>query len=291
MTGLASLRPLASSGSASSSSRPDRLPDGPGARLDARGVGATLAAVPSAGAKKTSSSRSSVIEWKPCSTRAGTVKQRARLGREVLVAHAEAAAALHHEVDLLLAVRALLVLVAARAAGRGRRSAARCAAPRGSGAASGGAPRRGGRGRPACPRGRAPPPACAPRPPRAPASWCRARSRPTPAAAATRRGGCRCSRARAPPARSRRRTTSLPAARSSPRRRCARSPGSASRKNLTSASGNTAVPMSRPSSTTPPSFPISRWRATISTRTPGWTETSDEARLDLARARPRSVTS
>ena len=29
--------------------------------------------VPSAGAKKTSSSRSSVIEWKPCSTRAGTV--------------------------------------------------------------------------------------------------------------------------------------------------------------------------------------------------------------------------
>jgi hypothetical protein len=40
-------------------------------------------------------------------------QQRAGLGRVVLVAHAEAAAALHHEVHLLLAVRALLVLLAA----------------------------------------------------------------------------------------------------------------------------------------------------------------------------------
>src|SRR4029453_17378054 len=43
----------------------------------------------------------------------GDRQQRAGLGREVLVAHAEAGAALHHEVDLLLAMRALLVLLAA----------------------------------------------------------------------------------------------------------------------------------------------------------------------------------
>jgi hypothetical protein len=40
-------------------------------------------------------------------------QQRAGLGHEVLVADAEAAAAFHDQVDLLLVVRALLVLVAA----------------------------------------------------------------------------------------------------------------------------------------------------------------------------------
>jgi hypothetical protein len=48
--------------------------------------------------------------------------------------------------------------------------------------------------------------------------------------------------------------------------------------------------MSRPSSTTPPSFPSSRWRATISTRTPGWIDTSEDARL-ISRERTSAVTS
>jgi len=48
--------------------------------------------------------------------------------------------------------------------------------------------------------------------------------------------------------------------------------------------------MSRPSSTTPPSLPSSRWRVTISTRTPGCTETSEEARL-ISRERTSAVTS
>ena len=43
-------------------------------------------------------------------------------------------------------------------------------------------------------------------------------------------------------------------------RRSARMRASASRKTFTSALGNTAVPMSRPSITTPPCAPISRWR-------------------------------
>src|SRR6266849_2679395 len=43
-------------------------------------------------------------------------------------------------------------------------------------------------------------------------------------------------------------------------RRCSRMTGSASRKIFTSASGKTFVPMSRPSITTPPSIPSSRFR-------------------------------
>ncbi len=39
------------------------------------GYSGAWATVPSGGAKRTSSSRSSVIEWKPCSTRAATVKR------------------------------------------------------------------------------------------------------------------------------------------------------------------------------------------------------------------------
>ncbi len=48
--------------------------------------------------------------------------------------------------------------------------------------------------------------------------------------------------------------------------------------------------MSRPSRTTPPSRPISRCRATISTLTPGCTETSEEAR-EISRERMSAVTS
>ena len=39
------------------------------------------------------------------------------------------------------------------------------------------------------------------------------------------------------------------------------------KKNFHVGIGNTFVPISRPSITTPPDFPISRWRATIHSRT------------------------
>ena len=74
------------------------------------------------------------------------------------------------------------------------------------------------------------------------------------------------------------------------KRRSPRTSGAASRKIFTSASGNTLVPMSRPSITTPPAAPICRCRATIQARTPGCTETFDAASV-TSRSRMRALTS
>src|SRR5512134_557866 len=63
------------------------------------------------------------------------------------------------------------------------------------------------------------------------------------------------------------------------KRRSARTAAWASRKNLASASGNTTVPVSRPSSTRPPRSPIFRCRYTIASRTCRCAETSDAPML------------
>ena len=65
------------------------------------------------------------------------------------------------------------------------------------------------------------------------------------------------------------RVTWSPLAVSSLYRRCARTAGSAVMKSFSSASGNTTVPMSRPSITTPRRRPISCCRATSLRRTSG----------------------
>src|SRR5690349_1379335 len=61
-------------------------------------------------------------------------------------------------------------------------------------------------------------------------------------------------------------------------RRRARSARSATRYTLTSAFGATTVPMSRPSITTFPSRPSSRWRSRITSRTPGCAATTGTMR-------------
>ena len=63
--------------------------------------------------------------------------------------------------------------------------------------------------------------------------------------------------------------TSFPWAFSSLRRRYARVSGSAVMKTLSSALGNTTVPMSRPSITTPPASAMRCWMATSLVRTSG----------------------
>ena len=74
------------------------------------------------------------------------------------------------------------------------------------------------------------------------------------------------------------------------KRRLPRTSGAASRKIFTSASGKTAVPMSRPSITTPPLAPSARCCSTIHARTRGWTETRDAADVTSA-SRMRCETS
>src|SRR5262249_7959796 len=74
------------------------------------------------------------------------------------------------------------------------------------------------------------------------------------------------------------------------KRRVPRVSGAASRKIFTSASGNTLVPMSRPSITMPPPAPIPCWRQTIHSRTGGCTDTLEAASVTSCR-RMRSVTS
>ena len=77
---------------------------------------------------------------------------------------------------------------------------------------------------------------------------------------------------------------------SSAARRRARSAGSAVRKTLTSASGATTVPMSRPSATQSPSARIRRCCSTSASRTAG-SEDTREAASDTHGSRMRSVTS
>ena len=59
--------------------------------------------------------------------------------------------------------------------------------------------------------------------------------------------------------------------------RRARTAGSAMRYTFTSAPGATTVPMSRPSMTTFPSWPSSRWRSRITSRTSWWRATTGRA--------------
>lgn len=81
-----------------------------------------------------------------------------------------------------------------------------------------------------------------------------------------------------------------PAATSSRCRRWALTVGSASRKNFTSAEGNTLVPISRPSATTAPPCPICRWMGSSQARTAGIAETTDAA-ADTAGVRRSPLTS
>ena len=68
-------------------------------------------------------------------------------------------------------------------------------------------------------------------------------------------------------------SAAVPRARSSSKRRCARTSTLAVRKNLASALGKTTVPMSRPSSTTPPAAPRFRCISSNASRTAGTAET------------------
>ena len=101
-----------------------------------------------------------------------------------------------------------------------------------------------------------------------------------------RRAACRAGRgSAAPAARPRRRRRAASA------RRRARSSGAAVRKTLTSASGATTVPMSRPSATQSPSAISARWRSTIAcAHAAGRRRRCDASLGDLRRA-DRGVTS
>ena len=70
----------------------------------------------------------------------------------------------------------------------------------------------------------------------------------------------------------------------------ARSSALAVRKNFASASGNTTVPMSRPSTTTPPSAPMRRCSPSRAARTSGSADTRD-APSEISGARIAAVTS
>ena len=85
-------------------------------------------------------------------------------------------------------------------------------------------------------------------------------------------------------------STGLPAAASSATRRRARSSVLAVRKNFASASGNTTVPMSRPSTTTPPAAPMRRCSPSSAARTSGSADTRD-APSDISGVRIAVVTS
>ena len=126
---------------------------------------------------------------------------------------------------------------------------------------------------PATMRRRSPPSWTPPR--RGRARWSRSRWRRRRGAAAPPRGSSRARRGRRSRPASSPASAGLPAARSSATRRRARSSAVAVRKNFASAFGKTTVPMSRPSTTTPPAPPIRRCRPSSAARTSGSAETRD----------------